>query len=114
MLRGLLREPFAQQPVSADTTGDDELGQSGFFQRRQRFCHQHIHGGCLKLCREIGLVLRRQIFAAYSGEYGGFKAAETEVEVSAVEHRARQRKAARRPAFGECGDVRPAGIAQTQ
>ena len=81
----------------------------------ERFGHQHIDNRFFDGARNIGAITRGAAgLGLHQFQHRRLEAAETEIQVTAVEHRARQAEPGRVAVLGQPGQRRATGVTQTQ
>ncbi len=83
-------------------------------QRRHRLGYQHLHRGSLKLGGQIGPIGIDEIRRRRGRQHRRLQAAETEIEILAVQHRSRQLEAPRHALQRQPRQHRPTGIGQAE
>ena len=100
--------------VGADAAGDDQPLEPGLPQGATGLDEQGVDHRCLEASGNVGAVLWRTGAGFQGNQRVGLEPAETEVQTGSVGHWPRETEASSVTRFGQLGDGRPAGVAQTQ
>jgi hypothetical protein len=108
-----------QMAICTNTAGHNQGFKTCLLQGLQRLCRQYVHYRCFGGGSQIGSLLNIRIFArcvqfTHLRHNSGFKAAEAEVEITAVQHRTRQRESTWVPLLCQTRELGATWVAQAQ